>query len=254
MERCPSCMRSTATAVSRLSTLAMSATVMTPVTNAPQLPSGRLGGCRASSREPLSWMRGMFSANSTDAALATTMATSGPGTLRTGAGIQRQASMIPMTSRPTARPARSAATSWPGSSTMLRQAELSELPPSRTCACWRAMVTPMPASIACTTIGEIASAARPTRLRPNRICRMPAQTVIAQVTIQPNSAISPATMTVNPAAGPLTCNGEPPSAPATTPPTMAAIRPASTGASDAIAIPSDSGSATRNTTSDAGRS
>ncbi|BBY61461.1 hypothetical protein MSAR_45970 [Mycolicibacterium sarraceniae] len=35
---------------------------------------------------------------------------------------------------------------------------------------------------------------------------------------------------------------------------MAAISPASTGASEAMAMPSDSGNATRNTTSEAGRS
>jgi hypothetical protein len=40
----------------------------------------------------------------------------------------------------------------------------------------------MPAGIACTTTGEIANAARATRLTPNRICRMPAHTVIAHVT------------------------------------------------------------------------
>ena len=137
---------------------------------------------------------------------------------------------------------------------MLRQAELSELPPSSTWTCCRAIVMPMPASMACTTIGEIASAARPIRLSPKQICSTPAQTVMAQVTAQPNSAISPATITVSPAAGPLTCSGEPPRAPATMPPTIAAISPASTGALEAIAIPSDNGRATRNTTSDAGRS
>ena len=116
------------------------------------------------------------------------------------------------------------------------------------------MVMPMPASIACTTMGEIASAARPARVRPKTICSRPAHTVIAHVTAQPNSAISPATITVNPAAGPLTCRGEPPRAPATTPPTIAAIRPARAGAPEATAIPRDNGSATRKTTSEAGTS
>ena len=115
-------------------------------------------------------------------------------------------------------------------------------------------MTPMPASMACTTIGEMASAARPSLLRPNTICSNPAHTVIAHVTAQPNSAISPATMTVRHAAGPLTCSGEPPRAPATTPPTIAAISPASAGASEAMAMPSESGSATRKTTRDAGTS
>lgn len=112
----------------------------------------------------------------------------------------------------------------------------------------------MPASMPCTTAGEMASAARATRLSPNRICSAPARTVIAQVTAQPNSAIVSAMMTVSPAAGPLTCNAEPPSAPATTPPTTAAIRPATIGAPEASAMPSESGTATKNTTSDAGTS
>ena len=82
----------------------------------------------------------------------------------------------------------------------------------------------------------------------------PATAVMKHVIPQPNSAIRSATITVRPAAGPLTCSGDPPSAPPMMPPTIAAIRPASTGASEAIAIPNDKGSATRKTTSDAGRS
>src|ERR1700747_3038580 len=42
--------------------------------------------------------------------------------------------------------------------------------------------------------------------------------------------------------------------PATMPPTTAAIKPATSGAPDAMAIPSERGSATRKTTSEAGRS
>ena len=66
------------------------------------------------------------------------------------------------------------------------------------------MVTPMPASIACTTTGATPSAARATLITPNRICSAPAQTVITHVICQPKSSISPATTTVRPAAGPLT--------------------------------------------------
>ena len=248
------CIRSTATAVSRLSTLAMSATVSTPAAKAPHLPSGRLGNASASISEPLSWIRGVFGASTAAAMLATTIATRGPGTLRSCSGTRRQAIRMTITSVPTASPGRSACPMWTGSAAMLCQAELCVSPPSRTWICCRAIVIPIPASIACTTIGEIASAARPARLSPNRICRTPAPTVMAQVTAQPNWEISPATITVRPAAGPLTCSGDPPSAPATTPPTMAAISPASGGAPEAIAIPRDSGSATRNTTSEAGRS
>lgn len=113
---------------------------------------------------------------------------------------------------------------------------------------------PIPASMACTTTGEMARAARAILLNPNKTCRTPATTVMKQVTPQPNSATTSATTTVSPAAGPLTCSGDPPSHPPTMPPTIAAIRPARTGASEAIAIPSDSGSATRKTTNEAGRS
>jgi hypothetical protein len=63
-----------------------------------------------------------------------------------------------------------------------------------------------------------------------------------------------ATITVRPTAGPLTWSGDPPSAPATMPPTTAAISPAATGAPEATAMPSDSGSATRKTTKEAGMS
>ena len=62
------------------------------------------------------------------------------------------------------------------------------------------------------------------------------------------------TITVRPAAGPLTCNGEPASDPTTIPPTIPVIRPAATGTPEAIAIPMQSGNATRKTTIDAKKS
>jgi hypothetical protein len=62
----------------------------------------------------------------------------------------------------------------------------------------------MPASMAWTTIGAIANAARAMRLRPRRIWSTPAAAVIAHVAFQPNCATSSATTTVSPAAGPLT--------------------------------------------------
>ena len=222
--------------------------------NASHLPSGRLGSCSASSSEPFNAMRGTSSANATDTELAATIATSGAGTFRTAAGAQRHATSIAMTKRPRAIPAMSTRPACRGRAARLCHAELCDSPPRRTWICCRAMVIPMPASIACTTIGEMASATRPTLLNPKMICSAPAHTVIAHVTAQPNSSINVATITVRPAAGPLTCRGEPPSAPATIPPTTAAIRPARGGASEATAIPSDSGRATRNTTRDAGRS
>jgi hypothetical protein len=61
-------------------------------------------------------------------------------------------------------------------------------------------------------------------------------------------------MEVSPAAGPLTDNAEPLSRPATTPPSAPAIKPEASGAPDANAIPKQSGSATKNTTSEEGRS
>ncbi len=159
-----------------------------------------------------------------------------------------------ITRTPRMTPGRCAPTICPGRPIRLCQAVLLDFPPSNTCACCRAIVMPMPASMACTTTGEIARAARATRLSPNSTCRVPAATVIKHVMPQPNSETSPATMTVSPAAGPLTCSGEPPTLPTTMPPTIAAIRPASTGAPEAIAIPSDRGSATKKTTSEEGRS
>ena len=50
--RGPLCILSTETADSRLSTLAMSATVSTPIATASQSPCGMSGSCNASSGEP----------------------------------------------------------------------------------------------------------------------------------------------------------------------------------------------------------
>src|SRR5688572_1595923 len=61
-------------------------------------------------------------------------------------------------------------------------------------------------------------------------------------------------MVVRPAAGPLTLNAEPLKNPTTTPPTTPAIIPEKSGAPDANATPKQSGKATRNTTTAAGRS
>jgi hypothetical protein len=252
--RGPLCILSTETADSRLSTLAMSATVITPITIAPQLPSGSAGNCSASKGDPSRSIRRTLNGKTTETAVTATIATSGPGMRATRAGTQRHAIIMAITSTPRMTPGRCAPMTWPGSSMTLCQAELLDFPPSSTWACCSAIVIPMPASIACTTTGEIASAARATRLSPNRTCRTPAATVIKHVTAQPKSDTRSAITTVSPAAGPLTCSGEPPIHPTMIPPTIAAIRPASTGAFDAIAIPSDNGSATRKTTSDEGKS
>jgi len=58
----------------------------------------------------------------------------------------------------------------------------------------------------------------------------------------------------SPAAGPLTLNCDPLSVPITRPPTMPPIIPENKGALLPSAMPRQSGSATRNTTTDAGKS
>jgi hypothetical protein len=92
------------------------------------------------------------------------------------------------------------------------------------------------------------------RLSPKTTCTAPAATMIAQVTGQPKVVMVPASTTVSPADGPLTCSAEPPNTVATTPPTTADIRPAIIGAPAASATAKESGTATRNTTIDAGTS
>lgn len=253
-DRGPVCILSTATAESRLSTLAISAMVMTATANAPQPASGNSGAKRMLSRSPGRSTRGRVIPAATDSTVTSAIAASGPGTLRTDAGSRGQTSRMPMVSTPITAAVSWWPTIWAGSSAMFLSAELWAVPPSTTWSWPRTIVTPIPASMPWTMAGEIASAARAMRLSPSRIWSAPAATVIAQVVAQPNVAMVSAMITVNPAAGPLTWRAEPPRAPATTPPTTAAINPATIGAPDASAIPSDSGTATRNTTNEAGRS
>ena len=250
----PSCMRSVATAESRDSTLAMSATVSTPRATAPQLPVGISGRPIASMMEPFRRIRSTFIGTTRESTVAAVTATRAPGTRRHAAGSFGQSTITAITTRPTARSGQCRAPILEGSSVRFCSTELREDPPSRTWACWITIVTPMPASMACTTTGEMASAARAIRLRPSPICTRPAATVIAVVTFQPKVAMSSATTTVRPAAGPLTSSGDPPIRPPTMPPMTPAMRPAMSGAPDASAIPRDSGSATRKTTIDDGPS
>ena len=64
----------------------------------------------------------------------------------------------------------------------------------------------------------------------------------------PRSEIAFNTMMAKPAAAPLTPSAEPLIDPTITPPTIPEIIPAYKGAPDAIAIPNESGMATKNTT------
>src|SRR5690606_14250215 len=70
----------------------------------------------------------------------------------------------------------------------------------------------------------------------------------------PKFAIAANTITARPAAGPLTPIDEPLSPPTTIPPIIPAITPENNGAPLANAIPKHSGKATKNTTSEAGKS
>ncbi len=99
-------MRSIDTAVSRLWTLVIRVTVMTAITTAPQFPCGSVGNCSASSTEPFSTIRDTWKGNTTEIAVTTTMATSGPGMLATRAGTQRQATRMAITSSPSTSPGR----------------------------------------------------------------------------------------------------------------------------------------------------
>ena len=69
-----------------------------------------------------------------------------------------------------------------------------------------------------------------------------------------NCVIATSTMVVRPAAGPLTLKCDRLVNPTTIPPTTPAIMPLNNGAPDANATPKQRGSATKNTTIDAGTS
>src|SRR5882757_10155008 len=112
----------------------------------------------------------------------------------------------------------------------------------------------MPASMPCTTEGEIAWNHVPSSSRPRRICTRPAPATSTPSAAIPCFATASATSTVSPAAGPLTCRLLPGNAPATRPPTMPVTMPSSAGTPDATATPTHSGRATRKTTSEARRS
>ena len=68
-----------------------------------------------------------------------------------------------------------------GKAVMFSQASLADSAPSITCICCSTMVMPMPANMAWTTTGAMASATRPTLARPSRAWSTPAAAVMAQV-------------------------------------------------------------------------
>ncbi len=169
-------------------------------------------------------------------------------------GRRGHSSSTVMVSTPTATAWLWLFTIWFGSSMRLSTADFCDCPPSTTWSCDRAMTTPTPASMPWTTAGETASAVLATLNAPSTSCSTPAARVIMQVARQPYVRTSSPTTRASPAAGPLTCTTDPPSGPATRPPTTAAIRPAMSGAPQVTAMPRERGTATRKTTSEAGRS
>ena len=76
----------------------------------------------------------------------------------------------------------------------------------------------------------------------------------SNASIPPSSFIALITITAKPAAGPLTPSWEPLKAPTTIPPMIPAMIPENNGAPDAKAIPKHNGTATKNTTTEAGKS
>ena len=259
--RGPSCIRSTAAALNRLSAEAISANVSIEPSTAgasAEANASPVGTLIADSSEPTSVI---FSGSPSAQvpALTTTTATSAAGMLRTFAGILPQPNRITSVTTVTPSPARpfgvvNMATARSGSPANF--AEVSEgcsSPP--TGYSWPSMITrPMPASIPCTTDGEIARNQVPMPPSPMTICSSPAPSTITPSIPSPCCDTAEDTSTVSPAAGPLTCMVLPGSSPTTMPPTMPVMMPSSAGTPEATATPTHSGSATRNTTSEAPRS
>jgi hypothetical protein len=85
--------------------------------------------------------------------------------------------------------------------------------------------------------------------KPNKICKIPANTIAAKkVSKLPSFDIELNTIAVNPAAGPDTLNFEPLNAVVTIPPITPEIIPENIGTPQDSAIPIQSGSATKKTT------
>ncbi len=115
-------------------------------------------------------------------------------------------------------------------------------------------VRPIPASMPCTTEADIARNQRPNRRTPIASWSTPVASTSAPRAPRPCSRTASSTSTVSPAAGPLTWRLLPGRTPTSRPPTIPVISPSSAGTPDATATPTQSGRATRKTTSEAGRS
>ncbi len=157
---------SIATADSSDSMLATIVTVRTAAATPSSGPEGSVGS--AWSSQPGSETRG--SAVPALAEVATAMAASGAGTVRAHRparpGSRGQATSTATVTAPISRVAACGCANSPGSAARLLSAELLGLSPSTTWSWPIAIVTPMPASIACMIAGLTASAARATRSAP----------------------------------------------------------------------------------------
>lgn len=225
----------------------------------PKTPA--VGSCTASSRFPSieTCLIGAWKTKSM--ATTTAMATSGPGTILTLAGIRSQA----MSTARAITPMKSAipwlaSGSAPGASALQRSTGIAAMfwrpLPSGTKSSmminWPETIrTPIPASMPCMTAGEIARNHRPNLASAITICNPPASSTATPRICSPCSLTSSHISTVKPAAGPLTCSGWPDMEPTTIPPTMPVMSPSAGGTPEATATPRHSGSATRNTTTEA---
>jgi hypothetical protein len=119
----------------------------------------------------------------------------------------------------------------------------------------RIKIRPIAANMPVITEEGTNSAAMPERVAASATWITPANiTASKNASNDGSTSIAPKTITVRPAAGPLTDKGDFDNAPTKMPPTIPAITPEKSGAPDARATPRQSGSATRNTTIDAGKS
>ena len=121
--------------------------------------------------------------------------------------------------------------------------------PTATGSCFKMIVMPIAASMPLITDDGTSAAKRPARTTPSTNCSRPAMiTAVRNGLMPPSVCTSTSTMDVRPAAGPVTESAERLIQGTTSPPTMPAISPDTGGTPHAIAMPRQSGSATRKTT------